>query len=123
MSLKTETQYTMPPRLMSENAPAPVATIKLTAAIRRQAWLILASTLLGVALSFVYLEYAPVRYESVARLLVNAPETKGLVSSFTAEANADRVISEDSLANYIELLRSRKNVEAALRKADLLDLE
>lgn len=108
---------------MSENVPVPVATIKLTAAIRRQAWLILASTLLGGALSYIYLEYAPARYETVARLLVNAPETKGLVDSFTAETNADRVISEDSLANHIDLLRSRKNVEAALRTADLLDLE
>ena len=98
----------------------PLPTIKLTEVFFRQRWIIVGCVLLGRVLAVAYVRTANVKYESTARILVNQGDSN-LVSPTAANTNGDNLISEDILANHIELLRSRKNVSGALERAGLTE--
>ncbi len=83
--------------------------------VRRQRWLIVFFTILGVALGVLYTSRAQVWYESQAKVLINQ-KNAGLAGT------PSEMVEEDVLANHMEILRSRRIVESALTKDGLMDL-
>ena len=122
MSLSTTSERPDASRFVLTEFSQPVATIKLTDALLRQRWLIVMCTLLGGALAWLYVENATVRYESTARVLVDHQDA-GIVNPVSAATPGDKVVSEEILANHMELLRSRRNVENALIRAELTEAD
>lgn len=90
---------------------------ELVGVLRRQRWVILFFSLLGLAVGVAYAINATPWYLSTAKMLVN-PKTSGLSNSPTADTVAD-----DVLASHMEVLQSRRIVEAALEKDRLTELE
>lgn len=93
-------------------------TISLTDALLRQQRIVILFTILSCCLAFIYLQHATVRYRSTARVMVNQRE-HGLIDGNTSSRTDEDLVNEDILANHIELLRSRRNVSAALQRAGL----
>ena len=98
-----------------------VPTIKLTDALRRQRYIVVMCTILGIALAWLYVDHATVRFESKARVLVNQHD-QALVHPVSTANRDDNLISEDVLANHMQMLQSRRNVEDALSRDGLIDL-
>lgn len=95
------------------------STIDVLQIISRQRWLIAFFTIAGLAAGIAYAIYAPVWYESRAKVLINE-KSAGLGSTNTGTGTA--VLDEGILANHMELLRSRKIVGEALEENGLTDL-
>ena len=97
-------------------------SLRLGDILKRQMWLILACVSLGCALASVYWINAPVRYESWAKVMVSqrSPQITSVDSSTSEDQS---MIDEDVLANHMEIVRSRRIVETALKRHRLLDIE
>ena len=97
-------------------------SLRLGDILKRQMWLILACVSLGCALASVYWINAPVRYESWAKVMVSqrSPQITSVDSSTSEDQS---MVDEDVLANHMEIVRSRRIVETALKRHGLLDIE
>ena len=97
-------------------------SLRLGDILKRQMWLILACVSLGCALASVYWINAPVRYESWAKVMVSqrSPQITSVDSSTSEDQS---MVDEDVLANHMEIVRSRRIVETALKRHRLLDIE
>ncbi len=107
-------------RLVTDRSPAPQepeAAIDILQVLSRQRWVIVFCMCLGLALGVLYAMKATVWYESTANVLINSRNPTS-----DAGASASDMLDEDVLANHMEILRSRKIVEAALTKDGLMDL-
>lgn len=92
-------------------------TLDILSVLSRQRWVIVFCATLGLALGVVYSLKATVWYESTATLLINSKNP-------TVDANSQTdTLGDDILANHMEILRSRKIVEGALKREGLMDLE
>lgn len=93
-------------------------SLKLTDVFRRQRWVICGFMSLGIALASLYWTKATVWYESIARIQVSqrSPE---LAAGADGKSRSEETVGEDVLANHMELLRSRRIVEGALKRHQL----
>src|SRR5687768_8501112 len=91
--------------------------LELVNVLRRQRWLILFFTLAGLAAGIGYAINAKPWYLSSAKMLIN-PKTSGLSNSPTADT-----VAEDVLASHMEVLQSRRIVQAALEHDELTNLD
>lgn len=96
-------------------------SLRLTDVLRRQRWLILGSVSLGLCLAAIYWTRARIWYESQAKILVSQRDPNLATSGATASQSED-VVDEDVLANHMEMVRSRRIVEGALKRHNLSDL-
>jgi len=90
---------------------------EILSVLRRQKWLVILTALLGVASGVLYSILGTPWYESNSKMLIN-PKTVGMTNGTTADS-----VAEDVLANHMEVLQSRRIVDAALKEDKLLDLE
>ena len=95
-------------------------SLKLGDILRRQLWLILACVSLGCALASVYWINAPVVYESQAKVMVSQRSPQ--ITSVDASQD-QTMVDEDTLANHMEIVRSRRIVETALKRHGLTELD
>lgn len=111
-------------RFLLQEPPQSVATVNLVEVLRRQFWLIVFCTVLGCVAGWQYVEKTPVWYETRATVLVSQ-RNSGLAGAAGAGSVAagESVISEEILANHMALLHSRRNIENALQKAGLSELD
>jgi len=91
-------------------------TLDVIQILTRQRWIIIFCATLGLGLGVLYATKATVWYTSVATLLINPKNPTG-----TTGGQSD-VLEEDILANHMEILRSRKIVEGAMKKEGLMEL-
>lgn len=106
--------------VLSDGSNNQQPSINLVAIVRRQKWLILACVCQGIGLAVLYWMYAPVLYESRARVMVS--ERSPQVSTTGTSAASESMVDEDVLANHMEVIRSRRIVEAALSRHGLAEL-
>ena len=97
-------------------------SLRLGDILQRQMWLILACVSLGCALASLYWVNAAVRYESQAKVMVSqrSPQITSVDSSSSSDVS---MVDEDVLANHMEIVRSRRIVETALKRHGLLDID
>jgi succinoglycan biosynthesis transport protein ExoP len=89
--------------------------------LKRQMWLILACVSQGCALAAVYWLNAPVVYESKAKVMVSQRSPQ--MSTADSANNMDQsMVDEDVLANHMEIVRSRRIVETALKRHGLTEI-
>ncbi|MEM1226079.1 MAG: polysaccharide biosynthesis tyrosine autokinase [Planctomycetota bacterium] len=104
--------------------PAPTddenQTLDVFQILGRQKWLIAFLTIAGLAAGVAYALNAEVWYESTAKVLINQ-KSAGLGSA--PSGTGTDVVDEDTLANHMELIRSRMIVGEAMRENDLLEME
>ena len=93
-------------------------TLDVLQILRRQRWMIVFFSALGLACGIAYALNAQVWYQSQAKVLINE-KSAGLGSGNSATA----IVDEDILANHMELLRSRKIVGEALAESGLMGME
>lgn len=96
-------------------------TLKLSEVLQRQRWVIFGAMSLGLALASLYWTKARIWYESSARILVSQRDP-GLASAEKNANSSQDMVDEDVLANHMEVIRSRKIVEGALSRHDLINL-
>ncbi|MEZ6062256.1 MAG: polysaccharide biosynthesis tyrosine autokinase [Planctomycetaceae bacterium] len=96
-------------------------SLKLTEVLSRQVWVIVSCTVLGLAYACIYWMYAPVWHESSASVLVSQRDP-GMASVGSQTSGSEVVVSEDILANHMEVLRSRRIVGDALQRHGLTNL-
>lgn len=97
-------------------------SIKLGDVLNRQLWLILACVSLGCSLAAVYWINTPVWYESQAKIMVSQRSPQ-ITSADSASGLDQSMVDEDVLANHMEIVRSRRIVETALKRHGLTNLE
>jgi len=107
--------------LVLADSMQPGSTLNLGSVFRRQLWLILASTVLGVALAVLYWINAQIWYESQARIMVSQRSPQ-MSSSDPSTSQDQTIVDEDVLANHMEIVRSRRIVEAALQRHGLMEI-
>ncbi len=108
-----ETARTYTPAAISDNE----SVFEILSVLRRQRWLVLFFTLVGLAIGIAYALNGRPWYQSSAKMLIN-PKTTGMSNSSTADT-----LAEDVLASHMEVLQSRRIVQAALEKDGLTELE
>ena len=96
-------------------------SLNLAEVLQRQRWVILASVSIGLALASLYWTKATVWYEASAKILVSQRDPR-LANSKTDSSQGEDVINEDVLANHMEVVRSRRIVEGALKRQKLSEL-
>lgn len=102
---------------------SPVAnSLKLGDILRRQFWLILACMSLGCALATLYWVNAAVWYRSYAKVMVSQRSPQ-FSTSDSSNGFDQSMVDEDVLANHMEIVKSRRIVEAALKRHGLSGLE
>ena len=99
----------------------PVQTLNLVDILRRQRWVIMSMISLGVCLAAFYWTKATPWYESTAKVLVSQRDT-GLTGTTGATSSTEEMVDEDVLANHMEVLRSRRIIEGALIRHELMEL-
>ncbi|MCA9050789.1 MAG: hypothetical protein KDA89_18750, partial [Planctomycetaceae bacterium] len=92
-------------------------TLNIIEIVRRQFWLIVAAVNVSLAGAVLYWAHAPVWYESRAKILVSQRDP-GLATS-GQQSGGEVVLNEDILANHMEIVSSRRIVEAALTSSGL----
>jgi succinoglycan biosynthesis transport protein ExoP len=102
----------------SQSAPS----LKLGDILKRQMWLILACISQGCALASVYWINAPVVYESRAKVMVSQRSPQ-MATTDMAMSQDQSMVDEDVLANHMEIVRSRRIVETALKRHGLTSIE
>ncbi len=101
--------------------PAPaLPTLDVLGLVRRQGWLIAACTMLGLAGGIWYWGFAEIWHQSTARMLVTLkdPRLAEGGDSQWGESN----VTDDILASHMQIVGSRRIVEAALSSANLMSL-
>ncbi len=101
-------------RSVAERAPD---TIDVLSVLSRQRWTIAFFSLLGLALGIAYALNSQVWYQSAAKILVSQTNAE------SSEKATSETVNTDVLANHMEVLRSRKIVEAAMEHGNLESLE
>lgn len=97
--------------------------LNLVEVFRRQFWLVAACTSLGMAFATIYWLNAEEWYESRARVLVSQKDPRLATSSAPGmAATQERVVNEDILANHMEVIRSPRIVDIALKRNNLTEL-
>lgn len=96
--------------------------VNIVDALLRQKRIIVLTTALVCCLAYLYFQNTKTKYVSTARVMVNQRDS-GLVGNRSSNNSGEDLVSEDILANHIELLSSRKNVGRALDRAGLMELE
>lgn len=97
-------------------------SLKLGDVLKRQMWLILACISQGCALASVYWINAPVIYESKAKVMVSQRSPQ-MATTDMAMSQDQSMVDEDVLANHMEIVRSRRIVETALKRHGLTNIE
>lgn len=93
-------------------------SLKISEILVRQRWVILGSMSLGLALASLYWSKARVWYESSAKVLVSQRDP----TLASGDSKGESMVDEDVLANHMEVVRSRRIVEGALKRHDLTEL-
>lgn len=93
------------------------SVFEIVSVLRRQRWIVVLFVLIGLGLGLLYAFKAQPWYQSSAKVLINL-KSAGLSGTTTAEK-----VEEDVLASHIEILRSRRIVQAALEKDGLMELD
>lgn len=97
-------------------------SLRLGDLLKRQMWLILACVSQGLALGSAYWINAPEWYQSRAKVMVSQRSPQ-ITSTDSASVEDQSMVDEDVLANHMEILRSRRIVETAMKRNGLLDIE
>ena len=90
--------------------------------LKRQLWLILACISQGFALAAIYWINAPEWYQSRAKVMVSQRNPQ-ITSVNTSGSQDESMVDEDVLANHMEIVRSRRIVETAMKRHGLMNLE
>ena len=99
------------------------SSMNLIEVLRRQFWLVTACASLGLSLATVYWLNAKEWYETRARVLVSQKDPRLATSSAPGtSASQEHVVNEDVLANHMEVIRSPRIVDIALKRNNLLEL-
>jgi hypothetical protein len=93
-------------------------SLKISEILVRQRWVILGAMSLGLALASLYWSKARVWYESSAKVLVSQRDP----TLASGDSKGESMVDEDVLANHMEVVRSRRIVEGALKRHDLTEL-
>jgi capsular exopolysaccharide synthesis family protein len=93
-------------------------SLRISDILVRQRWVILGSMSLGLALASLYWSKARVWYESSAKVLVSQRDP----SLASGASQGENMVDEDVLANHMEVVRSRRIVEGALKRHNLTEL-
>ncbi|MFO1003505.1 MAG: Wzz/FepE/Etk N-terminal domain-containing protein [Planctomycetaceae bacterium] len=93
-------------------------SLRISDILIRQRWVILGSMSLGLALASLYWSKARVWYESSAKVLVSQRDP----SLASGASQGENMVDEDVLANHMEVVRSRRIVEGALKRHNLTEL-
>lgn len=93
-------------------------SLRISDILVRQRWVILGSMSLGLALASLYWSKARVWYESSAKVLVSQRDP----SLASGASQGENMVDEDVLANHMEVVRSRRIVEGALKRHNLSEL-
>ncbi len=96
-------------------------SLRISDVLRRQRWVILGAMSLGLALGSLYWSKARVWFESSAKILVSQRDPN-LASSANPGAQSDNMVEQDVLANHMEVVRSRRIVEGALKRHNISEL-
>lgn len=96
-------------------------SLRISDVLRRQRWVILGAMSLGLALGSLYWSKARVWFESSAKILVSQRDPN-LASSANPGAQSDNMVEQDVLANHMEVVRSRRIVEGALKRHSISEL-
>ncbi len=108
--------------LVLADSSGAATSLNLGAVLRRQFWLIMACVGLGCTLGTLYWVNASGWYESSAKIIVSQRVSQ--LTSADSSNNLDQsMVDEDVLANHMEIVRSRRIVEFALKRHGLIDLE
>ena len=97
-------------------------SLRLGDILKRQMWLILACVSQGLALASVYWINVPEWYQSRAKVMVSQRSPQ-ITSTDSASVEDQSMVDEDVLANHMEIVRSRRIVETAMKRHGLLDIE
>lgn len=120
MAIRSKQQTEKPvSQLIIADSSQSQSAVKITEVLRRQRWVIMGMTSLGLALAMWYWTKATVWFESRAKVLVSQRDP-GIANSTSTTTTADTIVNEDVLANHMVIVRSRRIIEAAL-KAHQLD--
>ena len=114
-------QYMKDPQTLLPARTA-LPTVNLVDAVLRQKRIIVLTTVLMCCVAYLYFQNTKTKYTSTARIMVNQRDS-GLVGNGSSNYSGEDLVSEDILANHIELLSSRKNVGSALDRAGLMELD
>ncbi len=93
-------------------------SLRISEILVRQRWVILGAMSLGLALASLYWSKARVWYESSAKVLVSQRDP----SLASGASQGENMVDEDVLANHMEVVRSRRIVEGALKRHNLTEL-
>lgn len=96
----------------------PQSSLRISDILVRQRWVILGFMSLGLALSSLYWSKARVWYQSSAKVLVSQRDP----SLASGAIQGENMVDEDVLANHMEVVRSRRIVEGALKRHSLTEL-
>ena len=96
-------------------------SLRISDVLRRQRWVILGAMSLGLALGSLYWSKARVWFESSAKILVSQRDPN-LASSANPGAQSDNMVEQDVLAHHMEVVRSRRIVEGALKRHSISEL-
>ncbi len=108
-------------QLVFAGARQETPSLKLTEVLGRQVWVIASCTMLGIAYACIYWMNAPVWHESSASVLVSQRDP-GIAVGTSSQSGSESTVSEDVLANHMEVLRSRRIVGDALERHGLTNL-
>lgn len=93
-------------------------SLRISDILVRQRWVILGSMSLGLALASLYWSKARVWYESSAKVLVSQRDP----NLASGASQGENMVDEDVLANHMEVVRSRRIIEGALKRHNLTEL-
>ena len=93
-------------------------SLRISDILVRQRWVILGSMSLGLALASLYWSKARVWYESSAKVLVSQRDP----NLASGASQGENMVDEDVLANHMEVVRSRRIIEGALKRHNLKEL-
>lgn len=103
--------------VLSASHAASVATLDIIDVVKRQFPLICCAASVGILLGVIYWANAQVWYESQAKMLVTLKDMRAKDTSGDSGWGQDRV-QESTLANHMEIVRSRNIITKALARAN-----
>jgi len=102
---------------ISASHAASLATLDILEVLKRQFPLICCAASLGILLGVIYWANAQVWYESQAKMLVTLKDVRSKDVNGEAAWGQDRV-QEETLANHMEIVRSRSIIARALKRVN-----
>ena len=105
----------LPMQTASSKLQAGESELDILEVLRRQMWLIAACVSAGFALATYYALHTTEWFESSARVLVMQRDSRAATGQYS-ESGTDATVSEETLADHMQLIRSRRIVEVAMNR-------